>query len=199
MTIHRIKLKDLNEAFIQQLRKELADEEAELTIWLPETVDREVLSEEGFWEIMDRLDWDSNDPYGVIEPVIQYLSEQPVAVIEAFEDLLSEKLYRLDGQQYAEQVGENAYRGEEHPFSADEFLYARCYVVAQGKQVYEEVLTNPEEMPKDVGFERLLRVASAAFKRRTGEEWGYVPTYIVETFANGEGWENEDLVAKILS
>jgi hypothetical protein len=84
MTIHRIKLKDLNEAFIQQLRKELADEEAELTIWLPESIDREVLSEEGFWEIMDRLDWDNNDPYAVIEPVIQYLSEQPVAVIETF-------------------------------------------------------------------------------------------------------------------
>ena len=199
MTIHRIKLKDLNEAFIQQLRDELADENAELTIWLPEKIDRNILSEEDFWKVIALLNWDAKNNEAVTQPVIQYLSQQPIPVINTFEDILSEKLFLLDGQKYAEHSGENAYQGEDEPFSVDEFLYARCYVVSQGEGFYNSVQKEPSSMPKNLSFEPLLSLAALAFERKTGQQFQHIPAYIIETFANSNGWENQSLITKILS
>ena len=133
MTIHRIRLKNLDAEFIAQLRAESEGEDAEVAIWLPGKPDTAALSENDFWHIIELLDWERDKPDAVIRPAVDHLSQHPVPAIQAFQDWLSEKLYLLDGEQYAAQAGENAYRGPEHPFSVDEFLYARCYIVAQGK------------------------------------------------------------------
>jgi len=199
MHIHRVKIKDIDEAFLEKLRAELGGEEAEVAIWAPEPPDASILSEQAFWHIIGLLDWtrEGNDG-AILEPAIQYLSNLPEEAILVLDDFLSEKLYHLDAQPYAENAGENAYRGEDAPFSADDFLYARCYVVAQGKDFYYRVLQNPEEMPEDQTFESLLSLAPAAYRRKTDKKMDHVPAYPIETFSNAEGWDGEGIIEKIL-
>jgi hypothetical protein len=200
MVIHRVKIKDIDEAFLKKLRAELSSEEEEVAIWVPEKPDESALPEDAFWSIIARLDWTrEGDDEAILEPAIQHLSSLSEAANIAFDDFLSEKLYRLDGQPYAENAGENAYRGPDKPFSADDFLYARCYVVAQGEDFYHQVLENPEQMPEDKTFESLLDLAPKAYRRKTGQSMDHVPAYPIETFSNAEGWNGEGLFEKILS
>ncbi len=106
-----------------------------------------------------------------------------------FDDILSEKLYLLDGIEYARNTGESAWKPGKY-MSVDGFLYDRCCVVANGKAFYEQVLKDPAQMPKDLSFGALLRVAHEAFKRKTGKNLDYVPAFNYETYSNEEGWKD---------
>lgn len=143
-----------------------------------------------FWKIISLLNWEkSGDDEAVLQPAVAYLSQLEIADIEKFQDMLSEKLYHLDGQKYAEQTGDNAYT-EEGFFSVDTFLYARCCVVANGEAYYKHVLKNPMDMPKNLTFESLLYLASEAFFLKTNQQWSYVPAYNIETFFNLQAWNS---------
>lgn len=150
------------------------------------------MSEEVFWQIIDLFDW-SKDGYGdgVIEPAVAALAQMRVDGIEQFADILAEKLYCLDSQAIAREIGTKAY-GAGQTFSAHWFLFARCAVVASGRDVYETVLADPVQMPKDAVFESLLSVASTAYQRRTGREFDHVSPYCYETFSNFDGWPDEE-------
>lgn len=196
MPIHRIKIKDLNEDFIQQIKSNQYDENNEIAVWVSDTKKR--MSEVEFWKFIKLLDWTKNRGKTIIETLVEHLSQLSIDKIKSFEDILCEKLYLLDGQTFAENIGENAYKGEDEPFSTDGFLYARCMVVASGQKVYEQVLKNPERMVKDSTFEPLLNVANLAWQRKTGEPMDYISNYIPETFANGKAWNNGGLLEKLL-
>lgn len=75
-----------------------------------------------------------------------------------FEDVLTECLYDLDGEAYADAAGESGK-------SRDRFLYARCYVVAAGEKFYEKVEDNPSKMPTSIDewCEPLLYAACRAW------------------------------------
>lgn len=199
MTIHRIRLKDLDADFIERLRAESKGDDVEVAIWLPGKPDSAALPENEFWEIIGLLDWGQDKAEAVIRPATAHLSRLSAPAIQAFQDWLSEKLYLLDGEKYAAHCGENAYRGPDQPFSVDEFLYARCYVVAQGKSYFEKVFNNPGAMPHDLSFEALLRIASQAYKIKTGALFEYQPAYIIETFANSGGWPGSNFIENLLS
>lgn len=79
---------------------------------------------------------------------------------------------------------DNAFIDKNSDFSVDEFLYARCCVVANSADFYAKVLKKPSLMPKNLTFEALLRVAHKAYFQKTGKQFRYVPTYNMETFAN---------------
>lgn len=188
MTLHRFKIKDLDDRFIKKLKEAHADKKAEITFWLNSDVS-DALSEENFWLLIDKLNWEKGkDNQEIIAPVIEELSSLSVEKIRAFSDILSEKLYRLDGKTYAEYIGEDAYREDKY-FSVDSFLYARCCVVANGKEFYETVLHNPEQMPKDLTFGALLRIPAEAYELKNGKKLMYQPAFIYETYANAEGWK----------
>ena len=108
--------------------------------------------------------------------------------IYEFQDFLSQKLFLLDTRLYAQNVGENAYVNESSFFSTDDFLYARCCVVANGKTVYNSILKNPTKMPKDITFEPILSIARKTYTIKTGKEFKYVPKFNMETFANKKRW-----------
>jgi hypothetical protein len=147
------------------------------------------MSEEVFWDIIERFDWDkTGDDSAVIEPAVDTLAQMSVEGILQFEDILAEKLYALDGEKYAREIGESAYKGPDQFFSIDWFLYARCCVVANGRRLYDKVLSSPKKMPKDMEFEALLMVARLAYQRKTGEEFDYLPKVSYETFSNRVGW-----------
>src|SRR5258708_5927466 len=99
------------------------------------------MDEAAFWGVIEPFDWDKQgDDEAVLEPAVAALAAQPIRDIELFEDILAEKLHALDTKAHARQIGENAYTSPDEFFSVDVFLYARCVVVANGREYYELVL-----------------------------------------------------------
>jgi hypothetical protein len=189
-SVYQIKLADLNPQLLQELQTQYGNTEVELHVTAPARWSPE--QENWFWAAIERLDWnqEGNDAQ-VIQPLVQYLASQPLHLIFRFADILSEKLYRLDALVFAENMGEYSFR-DGYYFSVDDFLYARCCVVANGRQAYQNVLEDPSEMPAEQTFEPLLRVASDAYQIKTGQRMHYQPAYATETFSNKEGWKETE-------
>ncbi|MBX2927798.1 MAG: DUF4240 domain-containing protein [Saprospiraceae bacterium] len=146
----------------------------------------DLFSDSDFWGVIELIDWSKKTSEEKLLPAVQYLAEKPVSNIYLFADKLSEKLYPLDTKQHA-----SAYAAHEPEqfVSADDFLYARCAVVAEGREYYEQVLNNPSQMPSDIVFEPLLSLADDAFELKTGAEFKYIPAYNYETHSNKAGWQ----------
>lgn len=154
------------------------------------------MQENEFWKLIEtihtaELDKLSEDDYPeeLLVALVQALSKRQVRDIEAFEDKLSFFLYQLDGRKYADNAGESGQSG-------DGFLYARCWVVAKGRDFYERVLKDPKMMPKDIRHwcEPLLYVSAQAWAMSTGqdeEEWDYIPEYDYETGSNEALWGSQ--------
>ena len=58
---------------------------------------------------------------------------------------------------------------------------ARCGVIAEGQEYFQEVIEVPSKMPDDIIFEALLSLPSAAYKLKTGKEFNYAPQQKIET------------------
>lgn len=147
-------------------------------------------SSKAFWSIIALLDWKKSKDDDILRPAIQALSTRPIAEIKDFEDQLSRHLYQLDGEAWAKRTGRYAYKDEDHHFSVDLFLYARCYVVARGKKFYDAVRHSPPRMPKNQDFEALLEVAQSAYELKTKKTWAHISKWDYETFANARGWQS---------
>ncbi len=148
------------------------------------------MSEAIFWMILSLFDWSKEgDDGSVIEPAIVELAKRPGSEIIEFEEILARKLFTLDTLAHAKAIGEKAYVAKDGFFSADWFLYSRCVVIANGKELYEEVLTKPSSFPKDLEFESLLRVGREAYQRKTGNEYDEPTKVSYETFSNKDGWK----------
>lgn len=197
MTIHRVKLKDLDTEYIQQLKSDQNDGETEVSIWISGS--KNMMSDEQFWGIISMFDWTEDNSKDVIQAAVLFLKQMSVKEIKAFENTLSKKLYQLDGLEYAKNTDGNAYKGEGQSFSSDVFLYARCAVVAKGKKVFDNIIEQPETMLKNETFEQLLSLSNQAYKLKTEKEFDYIPAYIYETFANAEGWGNKGLLENIFN
>jgi len=147
------------------------------------------MTERQFWELMGLLDWKKlgNDD-AVVRPLVKALAKLPEKELFAFDDALAEKLHALDTEAHARHMGEYSYKGPGEFFSVDEFLYTRCAVVANGKEVFERILADPTEFPEDAEFEAILYVAATAFKKKTGKEYSHSASISYETFSNKKGW-----------
>src|SRR5262245_12756456 len=146
------------------------------------------VTDERFWHLIAMFDWEkTGDDDAVIEPAVAALAAMPKREIRSFEDLLAERLYLLDTEAHARNIGEYAYTPNSG-FSVDWFLYVRCCVVANGRDFYKAVLADPLAMPKDMEFESLLYVATKAHERKTGKPLDYDGRVSYETFSNERGW-----------
>lgn len=151
--------------------------------WSKATMDESL-----FWKLIGMFRWKkTGDDDAVIEPAVAALAKMEVAEIFKFADILEEKLFQLDTQAFAENIGADAYRPGKH-FSVDLFLYARCVVVANGPDYFAHVLADAKNFPKDMDFEGLLSVAPYAYERKTGDEFDHVSPHDYETFSNQAGW-----------
>jgi hypothetical protein len=126
------------------------------------------MNNEEFWQLISLIDIDAlneGDEEVAVEALTEKLSTKNEKEIGEFEELLSQYLYKIDGKKWCDESGESS-------DSADGFLYARCYVVARGREFYEAVLSNPSLMPKssDEWAETLLFVAAQAWAEATGNE-----------------------------
>jgi hypothetical protein len=150
------------------------------------------LADDTFWQIIDTLDWDKvGTDNAVIEPAVKLLSTKKDREILAFADMLSEKLHALDGEAFAREIGQDAYKGPQTRFSKSCFLSARCCVIANGRQFYEQVLEDPALMPKDMEFEALVRIPSLAYERKNGKRLSYITKLSYETFSNKPAWPTQ--------
>ncbi|MEO0338803.1 MAG: DUF4240 domain-containing protein [Bacteroidota bacterium] len=181
----KISVNDLDEKLIEDIKERYGG--AELSIVINQQSDYQSLTEEEFWSLIELLDWNQSDNEAIITPLVETLATHPVGHIYQFQEFLAQKLYSLDQQIYAEQIGRFAYREGDY-FSADHFLHVRACVVANGKAAYEEILKSPPAMFKDISFEPLLKVASLAYESATGKNFIYVPTKNIDTYSNKAGW-----------
>ncbi len=184
-----VKVEDLSAKWIEQIKE--THKHATLEIKVQEAVDETLMTDAAFWAIIDLLDWKKGkDTAAILAPAIKRLMSFEVALIYKFQDLLATKLYALDQQVFAENIGSRRYGGTKN-FSVDVFLYARAAVVANGQKFYELVLKDPTKMPKEFTFEALLSLAPTAFQQKTGQEWDYLPTPSYETYTNSKGWNGK--------
>ena len=145
------------------------------------------MNESLFWEIIGKLDWKKDADEAILAPAVAILSRQSEQAIRQFSEILARKLYALDGERLAK---EDAWSDDpEAHFSVDDFLYARCCVVANGRDFYENVRREPSKMPKGFTFESLLSLPREAWKMKTGQDDYFQFTEVwVETFSNPDGW-----------
>jgi hypothetical protein len=129
------------------------------------------MNETTFWDIIELFDWEeAGDDDAVLEPAVQALAALDQDAIFTFDDILSEKLHSLDTRKHCRAC----YAGELDPddgndyISADDFLYSRCVVVANGRDFYASVVADPAKMPQGMEFESLLSLPSSAYERKTG-------------------------------
>lgn len=184
-TVLHINARDLDHTLLDDLKDQFGHANVEIRVHdVPDAAG--MLKENDFWDVIQQLDWskDSNDQ--IIEPVVDTLSKMYAANIYQFQDILSEKLWRLDTRAHAA-----VFTGEEEEgyLSADDFLYARCGVVANGRAFYEQVVSNPGTIPADMTFSPLLRIAKKAYERKTGKKMTIVPAFNYETGSNTQGWQ----------
>lgn len=147
------------------------------------------MDQTAFWKLIAKIDRSAlrdGDEEGAVEPLVEALAECDEADIRAFENHLTQCLYDIDGQTYADQAGESGRSG-------DGFLYARCYVVAKGKKHYDALKADPSQMPKslDEWCEPLLYVAQRAWASATGnneEAWDHAAPVSYETGSNKANW-----------
>lgn len=185
-TAIKIPLRSLNAGVVRDLQEKYP--EAEVHLELHQDRNKAPMSEADFWEVISLLDWSkAGDDEAVVAPAIAKLASGPVRHIFEFADLLSEKLFALDAKKYALHIGEDSWSPDRY-FSVDNFLYVRCCVVANGREMYEQVLRDPALMPQDLTFEELLYIPSEAYERKTGNRYDYTPAFSVETYSNQAGW-----------
>jgi len=185
-TVLNVHLNDMDSKFISDLQEKFGKTtEVEIRLQDKSPAD-DLFSEDDFWKVIGKIDWTKKGADHKIAPAVKMLSKMPVSGICLFADKLSLKLYNLDTRAHATAYAVNE---PDNFISADDFLYARCAVVAEGKTYYEEVLSNPGLMPNDIVFEPLLYLAEDAFELKMGVPFNYTPTYNYETRSNETGWK----------
>lgn len=186
--IIELPLQQLDWAAIQALKKEYPNAIFRVESDVPSNL--QVMDEDQFWSIIELLDWNQDNDDDIVEPAIVALSHLLDEAIFGFHELLNKNLFKLDARKFAEQLGSNRYAPKEgHFFSVDDFLYSRCGVVANGRKFFEEVIENPELIPKEFTFESLLYLPEKAWElKHEGTAYDYFPATSYETFSNAEGW-----------
>jgi hypothetical protein len=154
------------------------------------------MDNDSFWKLIGNSRRGAVDCDEQVERLVQRLEKHSAEEILEFHRLLGERLgesYRWDlwGVAYLVNGG----------CSDDGFEYFRCWLIAQGRSFYEEILQNPEKISRrvkdgDVECEPLMYAAMQAYESKTGEEMP-VPSPPEQPLENaepqGESWTEEDL------
>lgn len=141
-----------------------------------------LMNENLFWEILDLLDFQKEEAKEIIRPCINRLMDYEAEEIFHFEEILSEKLYSLDGRMFADHISEL-----KKYFSADSFLYFRCGALVEGKDFYYRLLKNPSCFSEVNPFEPVLSIAERAYRFRFGSSLP-LTKISYETYSNQKLW-----------
>jgi hypothetical protein len=186
-TVLNVQLHDLNRQLIQALQQQFGKNAAVEIRLVQPMIEEKRFGETNFWQLMGLLDWSQEVDAAIITPATQFLETQSLAHLYRFSDMLAEKLWHLDTRKHAQVFLDDP--ENEGELSVDDFLYARCAVVANGQAFYEKILQNPSQMPVEVTFEPLLYLVANAYKRKTGKIFTHVSAFNPETYSNKRGWK----------
>ncbi len=189
-TAIKMPLQSLNPVLVRDLQERYPSAQLHIVVETP-PAGAGLMTEDCFWDIIAQLDWSKEANKDIIAPAALALSQYSEQDIRQFSEMLARKLYNLDGERFAKEMApEEAYsEAEDAYFSVDIFLYARCCVIANGREYYEQVLQDPSQMIKGYTFESLLYLDCEAWKIKTGQDDYFQYTeYWYETFSNPEGW-----------
>jgi len=147
------------------------------------------MTDSEFWELIALIDvaaLEDGREDEAVEPLQSALNVKSESELFGFEEALSQKLYAIDGEGFADNAGDSG-------GSDDGFLYARCFVVAKGHEFYEAVKSDSMRMPKSIEewCESLLYPHRAAWADLTGKdqsEWPFEATVSYESGSNAELW-----------
>jgi hypothetical protein len=147
------------------------------------------MTDSEFWKLVALIDvaaLEEGREDEAVEPLQTALNVKSESELFGFEEALSQKLYSIDGESFADNAGDSG-------GSDDGFLYARCFVVAKGHEFYEAVKSDSTRMPKSIEqwCESLLYPHRAAWADQTGKdqtEWPFEATVSYESGSNAELW-----------
>jgi hypothetical protein len=147
------------------------------------------MTEHEFWKLIALIDvsaLDENCEDEAIAPLEAALRMKSKSELFGFEEALSQKLHAIDGKVFADNAGDSG-------GSDDGFLYARCFVIAKGREFYEGVKSDPTRMLKSIEqwCEALLYPHRAAWANQTGSdrsEWPFEATVSYESGSNAKLW-----------
>lgn len=157
----------------------------------PMSLLRRPMTEDAFWALIAQMGGRS-DEQGITE-LTKALEAQGPKAARAFAERLAKVLYELDREVLFRQPVrfEDESPSERKdadvqpiPLSDDAFVYLRAGVVARGRDVYEQVLADPEELTRGTWpeCEDLLYVADEV----VGDDFETKTSY--ETGSNGKHW-----------
>ena len=152
------------------------------------------MTEDQFWSFIAKSREKSTECEGQAAELAWLLSAQPAAEIQSFDDIFAAKradAYRwnLWGAAYLINGG----------CSDDGFEYFRCWLIGQGREVYERALADPDSLAEvltgdedDVECEDLLYAADKAHEDLIGDP---LPprTYSGPPEPQGSEWDEDDL------
>ena len=156
-----------------------------------------------FWKIIKRARSEAGgDPELTAELVQEQLTEIPAPEIESFDAILSSKIaaaytWKLWGAAYLMNGG----------CSDDCFEYFRGWLVAQGREVYEAAVADPDSLANAADPENdrnecedILYVAMRAYEGVTGRQLPVPATRLQAPEPSGESWDfdDPDATAKVL-
>ncbi|MET9373176.1 DUF4240 domain-containing protein [Streptomyces sp. NPDC002992] len=141
-----------------------------------------------FWSIIDNAQGDT--VHDVVEAVGMDLSKRPVEEIIDFSERLAEALYALDRRELFEQEYTFAGDATGGDNTGEDFLYARCAVVAAGSEVYEQVNQDPTRFATEWNWhaQDLLYAPEEAYEELTDETWEHDTETDYETGSNTAAW-----------
>jgi len=142
-----------------------------------------------FWDLMSAIDQealDEGDEDSAYEPLIKLLAQKSEDEINLFQEILAQTLHDIDGKAWCDESGESA-------DAAEDFFNVRSYVVAKGKDFYEEVLNDPEAMPKtaDQWAPSIMLIAPQAWAIATDDKidnYDFEPSVEIESGSNEAQW-----------
>lgn len=151
------------------------------------------MSEDEFWDVIERVKISTEDWGERPEVLKRILSQLPARNILEFKNLYYAKLvesYRWDLWGAAFTINGGC--------SDDSFDYWRDFLISEGKSVYENAIKDPESLAdlediEDAGLEDYRYAIEDAYQAVTGSEFPkFTINYPSEPM--GEEWEEEDLL-----
>jgi hypothetical protein len=166
----------------------------------------EKMNRHEFWRVIDFALQQAKGDEQLYETLLIKNLEQysPEEIIE-FECLLEQQI--LNADDFKVMAAQKIIEGS---VTDDSYLYFRCWLISQGKSVFEEALRNPDSLvsinteESVAEFEPLLYIATQAYRHKTGkqEEDESFPrgvaskrglNYNSETGTKGNDWTEEQL------
>lgn len=150
------------------------------------------MNEDKFWALIAASKSQASEPEEQAEAVVELLQKESPENIITFDELFETQLIEA----YTWEVWGAAYIVN-GGCSDDGFEYFRCWLIGQGKEIFEKVVANPDSIAEFVEAanyenEDLLYAASDAYEALTGKE---LPPRKIKYPAEPSGydWQEDEL------